>query len=239
MAGINAHLAINEEAPFILKRSDAYIGVLIDDLITKGTEEPYRMFTSRAEFRILLRQDNADVRLTPIAKQMGMNHLEERMERVAEKVAGEQAIVNFMKELSVSPDLVNGYLETIGTPTIDQRTKLHKILLRPQVDTEGLRKAVPQLDTFLNPFDAEITEGAEITIKYESYIEKEREMANKMKKFEELNLSDKLDYHTFPALSMEARLKLTKIKPRTLGQASRISGVSPSDISVLLIHAGR
>jgi tRNA uridine 5-carboxymethylaminomethyl modification enzyme len=239
VAGLNAHLAINEEAPFILKRSDAYIGVLIDDLITKGTEEPYRMFTSRAEFRILLRQDNADVRLTPIAKQMGMNHLEGRLERVAEKVAGEQAIVNFMKELQISPDLINGYLETVGTAPIDQRTKLHKILLRPQVDTEGLRKVIPQLDTFLNQFDAEITEGAEITMKYESYIEKEREMANKMKKFEELNLSDKLDYHTFPALSMEARLKLTKIKPRTLGQASRISGVSPSDISVLLIHAGR
>ena len=239
MAGINAHLAINEEAPFILKRSDAYIGVLIDDLITKGTEEPYRMFTSRAEYRILLRQDNADVRLSPIAEKLGMRDMDERISRVNQKVEGEQAIIDFMKELSVSPDLINGYLENIGTAIIDQRTKLHKILLRPQVDTEGLRKVVPQLDVFLKQYDAEITEGAEITMKYESYIEKEREMAHKMKKFEELHLSDSMDYHSFPALSMEARLKLTKIKPRTLGQASRISGISPSDISVLLIHAGR
>ena len=197
------------------------------------------MFTSRAEFRILLRQDNADVRLSPIAAKLGMGNMTERLERVTEKVDGEKAIINFMKELSISPDLVNGYLTSIGTAPIEQQLKLHKILLRPQVDTEGLRKVIPQLDAFLNRYDAEITEGAEITMKYESYIEKEREMAQKMKKFEELNLSDKLDYHTFPALSMEARLKLTKIKPRTLGQASRISGVSPSDISVLLIHAGR
>ena len=239
MAGINAHLAINEEAPFILKRSDAYIGVLIDDLITKGTEEPYRMFTSRAEYRILLRQDNADIRLSPIAEKLGMRNMDERMARVEQKVAGEQAIIDFMKELSVSPDLVNGYLESIGTASIDQRMKLHKILLRPQVDTEGLRKVIPQLDDFLKKYDGEITEGAEITMKYESYIEKEREMAHKMKKFEELHLSDSIDYHAFPALSMEARLKLTKIKPRTLGQASRISGISPSDISVLLIHSGR
>jgi tRNA uridine 5-carboxymethylaminomethyl modification enzyme len=239
MAGLNAHLAINEEAPFILKRSEAYIGVLIDDLITKGTEEPYRMFTSRAEYRILLRQDNADVRLTPLAEKLGMKGLDERMKRVENKISGEKAIQNWLRETSVSPDLINGYLESIGTVPLDQRTKLHKILLRPQVNTEGLRKAVPQLDTFLQAYDAEISEGAEIAMKYESYIEKEKEMADKMHRLEDMQLGDFFDYHTLPSLSMEARTKLTKIKPRTLGQASRISGVSPSDISVLLIHAGR
>jgi tRNA uridine 5-carboxymethylaminomethyl modification enzyme len=239
MAGINAHLAVKEEAPFILKRSDAYIGVLIDDLITKGTEEPYRMFTSRAEFRILLRQDNADVRLSPIAEKLGMQNMTERLARVGEKVAGEKAIIDFMKELSISPDALNGYLESINSSKLDQRTKLHKILLRPEINTQELRKVIPQLDVFLQQYDTEITEGAEITMKYESYIEKEREMANKMKKFEELHLPDSIDYHSFPSLSMEARLKLTKIKPRTLGQASRISGISPSDVSVLLIHSGR
>ena len=239
MAGLNAHLAVKEEAPFILKRSEAYIGVLIDDLITKGTEEPYRMFTSRAEYRILLRQDNADVRLTPLAAKIGMKGLDERLARVEEKVEGEKEIQKWLRETSVSPDLINGYLESIGTVPLEQRTKLHKILLRPQVDTEGLRKVIPQLDAFLQPYNAEITEGAEIGMKYESYIEKEKEMADKMHRLEDMELGNFFDYHTLPSLSMEARTKLTKIKPRTLGQASRISGVSPSDISVLLIHAGR
>ena len=239
MAGINAHLSINEKAPFVLKRSDAYIGVLIDDLVTKGTDEPYRMFTSRAEFRILLRQDNADVRLTPLAEKMGMTNLDNRMERVTAKVAGEKAIIKFMEDMSVSPDLVNGYLENIGSARIEEKGKLHKLLLRPQVDTEGLRKAVPQLDEFLRKFDPEIVEGAEITMKYESYIVKEKEMADKMLRLEDLHLSDSFDYNAMPSLSLEARSKLTKIRPRTLGQASRISGISPSDISVLLIHAGR
>jgi tRNA uridine 5-carboxymethylaminomethyl modification enzyme len=239
MAGLNAHLAVKEEAPFILKRSEAYIGVLIDDLITKGTEEPYRMFTSRAEYRILLRQDNADVRLTPLAAKLGMKGLDERLARVENKVNGEKEIQRWMRETSVSPDLVNGYFESIGTVPLDQRTKLHKVLLRPQVNLESLRTVVPQLDAFLQPYDAEISEGAEIAMKYESYIEKEKEMADKMHRLEDMQLGDYFDYHTLPSLSMEARTKLTKIKPRTLGQASRISGVSPSDISVLLIHAGR
>ncbi|NJN33398.1 MAG: tRNA uridine-5-carboxymethylaminomethyl(34) synthesis enzyme MnmG [Saprospiraceae bacterium] len=239
MAGINAHLAVKEQAPFILKRSEAYIGVLIDDLITKGTEEPYRMFTSRAEYRILLRQDNADVRLTPLAEKLGMTGLDERMAQVHRKADGEKEIEHWLRESSVSPDLINGYLASIGSVPIDQRTKLHKILLRPGVDTEGVRKAVPDLDNFLKRYDAETIEGAEITMKYESYIVKEREMADKMKKFEEMHISDSFDYHALPSLSMEARTKLSKIKPRTLGQASRVSGVSPSDISVLLIHAGR
>lgn len=239
MAGINAALAVKEADPFILKRSEAYIGVLIDDLITKGTEEPYRMFTSRAEYRILLRQDNADIRLTPLAEKLGIANLDNRMQRVHQKVAGEKEIEAFFRELSIAPDLVNGYLESIGTAPIEQRTKLHKILLRPQVDTEGIRKAIPELDNFLKKYDTEIIESAEITMKYESYIEKEREMADKMRKFEDMHLSDSFDYHALPALSMEARTKLTKVRPLTLGQASRISGISPSDISVLLIHAGR
>ena len=239
MAGINAHLAVKEEEPFILKRSDAYIGVLIDDLITKGTEEPYRMFTSRAEYRILLRQDNADTRLTPLADNIGMHHMEERMQKVQIKNEGQAAIEHFLRETNVAPDVVNGYLESLGCPPIDQRVKLHKILLRPQVNTEGLRTAVPHLNDFLNQYDKEIIEGAEISIKYESYIEKEKEMVDKMIRLEDLALSDHFDYHQMPSLSSEARTKLTKIKPRTIGQASRISGVSPSDISVLLIHAGR
>lgn len=239
IAGINAHLAVKEQEPFILKRSDAYIGVLIDDLITKGTEEPYRMFTSRAEYRILLRQDNADVRLSPLADKLGMMNMEERMTRVHAKIEGEKAIETFMKEMAVSPDLVNGFLESVGSNPIDQRVKLHKLLLRPQVNTEGLRQAVQQLDNFLKQYNTETIESAEITMKYESYIIKEKDMADKMHRLENLYLGDRFDYHSLPALSMEARTKLTKIKPRTLGQASRISGVSPSDISVLLIHAGR
>jgi tRNA uridine 5-carboxymethylaminomethyl modification enzyme len=239
MAGMNAHLAINEQDPFILKRSEAYIGVLIDDLITKGTEEPYRMFTSRAEYRILLRQDNADVRLTPLAEKMGVAGLGNRMERVKEKVEGEKAIDNWLKENSISQDMVNGYLESVGSAAVDQKTKLYKLLMRPSVSIEGLREVMPALNDFLKKYDSEIIEGAEITMKYESYIEKEQEMADKMLRLENLHLSDSFDYHAMPSLSLEARAKLTKVRPRTLGQASRISGISPSDISVLMIHAGR
>jgi tRNA uridine 5-carboxymethylaminomethyl modification enzyme len=239
MAGINAHLAINDKEPFILKRSDAYIGVLIDDLITKGTEEPYRMFTSRAEYRILLRQDDADVRLSPLANDLGMRDMEDRMQRVRAKKEGLKEITEWLKETSVAPDLVNGYLESVGSVPLDQRVKLYKILLRPQVNTEGLRQAVPDFNKFLERFDNETIEGAEIGMKYESYIEKEREMAEKMRRLEDMQLGDYFDYQKISALSMEARTKLSKIKPMTLGQASRISGVSPADISVLLIHSGR
>lgn len=239
MAGMNAHLAINDKAPFILKRSDAYIGVLIDDLITKGTEEPYRMFTSRAEYRILLRQDNADIRLSPLAAELGVRNMDERMARVAAKIEGTKQIVAELSNVAVAPDLVNSYLESVGSASIDQRTKLSKLLLRPQVSADGLRQAVPQLDAFLTKFDAEIIENAEIGLKYENYIVKEKEMADKMHRLEDMQLGSFFDYSKLPSLSMEARLKLAKIQPQTLGQASRISGVSPSDISVLLIHAGR
>ena len=239
MAGINAHLAINDQAPFILKRSEAYIGVLIDDLVTKGTEEPYRMFTSRAEYRILLRQDNADIRLTPLGAALGMVNMDNRLARVEAKNEGTKAIEKWLNDVTVAPDVVNGYLEKAGSVGIDQRTKLHKILLRPQVNIDGLRRVVPELDAFLRPFDVEIIENAEIGMKYESYIQKEKEMADKMHRLEDMPLGDYFDYLNLTSLSMEARLKLTKVRPLTLGQASRISGVSPSDISVLLIHAGR
>ncbi|MEN9609663.1 MAG: hypothetical protein RLZZ628_477 [Bacteroidota bacterium] len=239
MAGLNAALAVKEQEPFILKRSDAYIGVLIDDLVSKGTEEPYRMFTSRAEFRILLRQDNADTRLTPLTEGLGMAGMDARLARVREKVQAAQAIALYCRETNVSPDDINGYLESVGTPPIKQRAKIHGILMRPQIDLVGLRKALPNLNDFLKKYDVECIETAEIDLKYEAYIEKEQEMAAKMRRLEDLRLYDGLDYHTMPSLSIEARQKLTKIRPRTIGQASRISGVSPSDISVLLIHVGR
>ena len=239
MAGINAHLAVKEEEPFILKRSEAYIGVLIDDLVNKGTKEPYRMFTSRAEYRILLRQDNADLRLTPLAHKLGMNGLEERMERVRRKEEAARAIEKFLRDYSVEPEQVNRYLEAQGSAAINQKVKLHGILLRPHIDIPALRQVLPALDNFLQPYEPEFVELAEINMKYEGYIEREQERADKMIRLESVRLSDSFDYHQLQSLSKEARDKLSKIKPGTIGQASRISGVSPADISVLLVHMGR
>lgn len=239
VAGFNAHLAVRGEEPFILRRSDAYIGVLIDDLVNKGTEEPYRMFTSRAEYRILLRQDNADLRLTPIAHRLGVEEMDERMERVSEKIRTVEAIRQFFERASCGPDEINGLLEQLGSAPLRQKVKLNTILLRPGIGIRQLRSVLPVLDDFLHPFRSEFIEQAEIQLKYETYIEKEREMAEKMNRLEDLRLLEHFDYHALPSLSMEARLKLSQIKPRTIGQASRISGVSPSDISVLLVHAGR
>jgi len=239
MAGINAHLAITEQDPFILKRSEAYIGVLIDDLINKGTEEPYRMFTSRAEYRILLRQDNADIRLTPLAHKMGVRDTDKRMDRVNEKVDAAKAIEKYFRETSVSPDMVNGYLESKESTPLKQKGKQHLVLLRPHINIAGLRKSIPDTDTFLNQFDAESINLAEINMKYEGYIKKEQEMVAKMNRLEEVRLKEDTNYHALSSLSSEAREKLTQIKPMTIGQASRISGVSPADISVLLIHMGR
>ncbi len=239
IAGINAALAVKEKEPFILKRSDAYIGVLIDDLITKGTDEPYRMFTSRAEYRILLRQDNADIRLAPKAAELGLIGSEARLERVNKKIEDAKIISKWLEDTSISPDQVNPYLESVDSAAIEQRMKLHKLLLRPQINLADLRKKLPFLDTFLVPYNNETIDEAEITIKYESYIEKEHEMAEKMRKFDDLRISETFNYHAIPSLSMEARTKLTKMRPRTLGQAGRISGISPSDISVLLVYAGR
>ena len=239
MAGYNAHLAVKEEEPFILQRSDAYIGVLIDDLVNKGTEEPYRMFTSRAEYRILLRQDNADLRLTPIAAKMGVMNMDDRMARVQEKEAATDKIKEYFVKNSAEPGLVNNYLETIGSAELKNKVKLGALLVRPHVAMDDLAKAVPTLGEFLDDFDQETLELAETNIKYESYILKEREMVDKLFRLESLSLKEDFDYHNINSLSMEARQKLTKHKPRTIGQASRISGVSPSDISILLIHSGR
>lgn len=239
IAGYNAHLAIKEEDPFILKRSDAYMGVLIDDLVNKGTEEPYRMFTSRAEFRILLRQDNADIRLTHLAHKMGVLGADIRMDRVNAKIDATEKIKAFFVENSVVPDQINPYLENIGSAPLRQKIKLIQVLSRPHIGINDLRKNLFWLDKFLAPFDAEFVEQAEINMKYEGYIQKEQEMADKMNRLEDVFLKDDLDYYGMPSLSMEARQKLTKQKPRTIGQASRISGITPSDISVLLIHVGR
>ncbi|MEZ5040096.1 MAG: tRNA uridine-5-carboxymethylaminomethyl(34) synthesis enzyme MnmG [Saprospiraceae bacterium] len=239
MAGINAHLKINEEEPFILRRSEAYIGVLIDDLVNKGTKEPYRMFTSRAEYRILLRQDNADLRLTPLAQKLGMTGLEDRIARAEEKKAAAQAIEKYFQDTSIDHDQVNAFLESKGTAPLKQKVKLHGVLLRPQISIQDLREAIPSINTYLNGYDQESVELAEINMKYEGYIKKEEEMVAKMSRLESVRLTDNFDYKQLVSLSSEAREKLTQIKPSTIGQASRISGVSPSDISVLLVHMGR
>jgi len=241
MAGINAHLKLVEKEPFILKRSDAYIGVLIDDLITKGVDEPYRMFTSRAEYRILLRQDNADLRLTPAGFELGLASAA-RLSRVQNKQEWIEKVKSFMRNTSVSPDQVNGFLESIDTAPIRQKVKLDSILLRPQVSFEQLIAHLDFLGTFTREIGAdsvEILEEAEILIKYEGYINKEQEIAEKLSKFDDMPLKPDFDYLSLPSLSTEARQKLTRIKPATIGQASRISGISPSDISVLLVFLGR
>jgi len=239
MAGINAHLAIKDQEPLILKRSEAYIGVLIDDLINKGTNEPYRMFTSRAEYRILLRQDNADLRLTPLAEKIGMNHLTERMARVEEKISASRGIEKLFHKVSVTPDQVNAYLESVSSARIKQKVKFSSIIMRPKMEIEKLIDLIPDLKEALTPYDDESINLAEINMRYEGYIRKEQEMVDKMVRLEEVILKDNFDFHALQSLSSEAREKLTQIKPRTIGQASRVSGVSPSDVSVLLVHVGR
>jgi tRNA uridine 5-carboxymethylaminomethyl modification enzyme len=234
MAGINAHLKINNQPEFILKRSDAYIGVLIDDLINKGTEEPYRMFTSRAEFRILLRQDNADSRLTPLGYSIGLASTD-RLENLNQKQNKITSLVHYIKNHSCEPSEVNPLLESKSTNKIDQKIKLDKILLRPQIVLEDFNSIYERI----SQEDEETIEETEILIKYESYIEKEKQMVEKVLKLEHLKLSPDFDYSTLKTLSLESREKLNKIKPENIGQASRISGVSPSDISVLLVHLGR
>jgi tRNA uridine 5-carboxymethylaminomethyl modification enzyme len=235
VAGINAHQKINKREALILKRSESYIGVLIDDLVTKGTEEPYRMFTSRAEHRLLLRQDNADERLTPIAYKLGLVN-EDRLRKVNEKIENANAIVNYTETESVIKDDVNNLLEELGTSTLNQNVKLFALLGRPQVGINDLRKMHNGFDNFLNQFDKETIEQAEIKVKYDSYFIKELEIVAKMKKMEDREINSEFNYHNLNSLSKEAREKLMKIKPRTLGQASRISGVTPSDVSVLMVH---
>jgi tRNA uridine 5-carboxymethylaminomethyl modification enzyme len=238
IAGINAHQAVQELDPLIVQRNEGYIGVLIDDLIHKGTEEPYRMFTSRAEFRILLRQDNADVRLTPIGHKLGLAD-SDRLAKVQEKVSRDEEIRKFLSETSADPATVNPYLEERGTAALKQKVKLITVLGRPQVDLDSLRKAVPELDNFLAQYNEEYVEYAEILTKYSGYIDKERELVEKMQRLENIAISDSFDYGSLASLSSEAREKLTQIRPKTLGQASRISGVSPSDVSVLMVYLGR
>jgi tRNA uridine 5-carboxymethylaminomethyl modification enzyme len=239
MAGLNAALAAKNEAPLVLKRSEAYIGVLIDDLVNKGTEEPYRMFTSRAEYRILLRQDNADLRLTPIAHRLGLAGAEARMERVHAKNKAVAEIDAYFRNGSVNPDELNGYLQSVESAPIGQKTKLHNILLRPQADIAGMSSALPELAEFLRKYESEFVEMAEINIKYNGYIKKEEEMVSRMTRLEDLALQADVDYASIHGLSIEARQKLASIRPRTIGQASRISGVNPADVSVLLVHMGR
>lgn len=238
MAAVNAHRKINEQEAFILKRSEAYIGVLIDDLINKGTDEPYRMFTSRAEYRILLRQDNADLRLTEMAYKMGLAD-EERWARVQQKQQAINDTIYFIRNFSVEPEAINAFLIEKGTTEIRQKTKLEKILLRPQLSLDMLIDTIPALKTFCATYDKEFLNSAETEIKYATYIDKEVEMANKIGRLENIKLNPSFDYSTLKALSMEARIKLAKIKPESIGQASRISGVSPADVSVLLVHLGR
>ncbi|HAE14576.1 MAG: tRNA uridine-5-carboxymethylaminomethyl(34) synthesis enzyme MnmG [Chitinophagales bacterium] len=238
MAGINAHQSVHDLPPFEISRSEGYIGVLIDDLINKGTEEPYRMFTSRAEFRVLLRQDNADLRLTEKSHTLGLADIG-RLHQVIEKRAQTSAITDLLQKLSVAPDQVNGLLEELGSAPLKQKMKATSIISRPHVGIKDLATVIPDLKTALAAFSEEYLEQAEIEIKYEGYVAKEQEIAEKMQRLEDVSLSESLDYHKLQSLSSEAREKLSRVRPRTLGQASRISGVSPADISVLMVYMGR
>ncbi len=237
IAGINAHNTSHELDPFTLSRSDAYIGVLIDDLINKGTEEPYRMFTSRAEFRTLLRQDNADLRLTRKSYDAGLAS-EERMDVLRKKEADIEHINNLINSITLEPDEVNSYLSSLGSALLTQKQKAGQLLLRPAVYINDLINAVPKLAS-LRSHNKETLEQAEIQIKYHVYIEKEKELVEKMAKLENLQIPDSFSYDKIPAISAEARLKFNKIRPATLGQASRISGVNPSDVQILMVYMGR
>lgn len=241
MAGINAVLKIRKEKPFILKRDEAYIGVLIDDLVTKGVDEPYRMFTSRAEYRILLRQDNADERLTQKAKGLG-TVTEERVDRMRIKYEMVNEIVGFLKNSSISPSGINGFLEERGTATIKQKIKAVGLASRPQVELKDLIEKIPGNDKLACNQSArkeEIIEAAEIKIKYSGYLERERGIADKIKRLEDLKIPDEITYEELTSISTEGRQKLAKIRPATIGQASRISGVSTSDVSILIMYLGR
>ena len=241
MAGINAHRKINDLSDFILKRSEAYIGVLIDDLITKGVDEPYRMFTSRAEYRILLRQDNADIRLTKLGNDIDLAS-DERLKNVEEKVKNIDKITKFLKSENVTPLEINTVLESCGTSKINQKVKIATLLLRPQVSINDLIRNIEKLGNFISDFTDDISksvEEAEILIKYEGYIGREQNIANKLLKLEDIKMDENFDYQKLKSISFEAREKLSRIKPKTIGQASRISGVSPSDISVIAVYLGR
>ena len=238
VAGINAALKIKEAEPFILKRSDAYIGVLIDDLINKGTEEPYRMFTSRAEFRLLLRQDNADLRLTQLGHQIGLAD-DVRMEKMLDKKSDTSKLINDLKQKKLSPENINMGLEEFETATIREKVTIEKLLKRPQLGLKEIMNLDSEIKTYLTKYPKEVLEQAEIQIKYESYIDKEQQMVEKLNSMENFKIPTTFDYLSVPALSAEGKQKLHKIKPETLGQASRISGVSPADLSILTVYLGR
>lgn len=238
VAGINAHNKVCKKIEFTLKRSQAYIGVLIDDLINKGTREPYRMFTSRAEYRMLLRQDNADLRLTPIANKLGLMP-DERYHRIREKEQNIRMIKEFFRAENAELEELNHLLEAVGSSKLGQKVKLKKIFSRPQVTLEDMRKHIPKVDQILSKFSPSDVEEARIQLKYSGYIDKEIEMADKMERLEGITIGDNFNFDKVSALSNEGREKLKEIKPNTIGQASRISGVSPADISILLVHLGR
>ncbi|WP_312902059.1 tRNA uridine-5-carboxymethylaminomethyl(34) synthesis enzyme MnmG [Chryseobacterium taichungense] len=237
IAGINAHNKVYEKDEFILNRDEAYIGVLIDDLITKGTEEPYRMFTSRAEYRLLLRQDNADIRLTKKAFELGLAK-EGRLKRVEEKVAKSEELEGFLREMSLKPGMINPILETIESSPVDQAYRASQILTRPNMTLEKLENIEPIKD-YASKYNDEIREQAEINIKYKGYIEKEKENVAKLNRLENIKIPEDFDYSKISSLSAEAKQKMSKVKPKTIAQAGRISGVSPADINVLLVYLGR
>jgi tRNA uridine 5-carboxymethylaminomethyl modification enzyme len=238
MAGINAHLKVKEAEPFILKRSDAYIGVLIDDLISKGTEEPYRMFTSRAEFRTLLRQDNADLRLTESSYRMGLAS-QARMDRVQEKKTSTARVIQLLQEFTVEPAEVNSFLIEQQSAPLTQKQKAAQLILRPNIDLPALVTALPRLKDQLLSIGKDAIEQAGIQLKYDTYIEKEKELVGRMNQLESLEIPMEFDYAKLASISNEAREKLKKIRPRTLGQASRISGINPSDVQILMVYMGR
>ena len=238
MAGINAHQKSKELEPVVLKRNEAYIGVLIDDLINKGTQEPYRMFTSRAEFRTLLRQDNADLRLTELSYKLGLAK-QERKDKVSEKKESVERIKKTLKEVFIAPEEINNYLDSIKSAKIVEKQKAERILLRPDIELDNLMKEIPGLKSILQKYTREEIEQASIQIKYDVYIEKEKELVNRMGQLENLSIPEAFDYKKIAALGNEAREKLTRIKPQTLGQASRISGINPSDVQILMVYMGR
>jgi tRNA uridine 5-carboxymethylaminomethyl modification enzyme len=238
MAGMNAHLAVAEKAPLILKRSEAYIGVLIDDLISKGTEEPYRMFTSRAEYRTLLRQDNADSRLTEMSHKLGLAS-DTRLQNANDKEDAVLRIKKLLQETNIDPEEINGFLETNNSNPINQKQRLSQLILRPNIGLSEIIKAVPTVATLLAEEKKDHLEQTEIQMKYEVYINKEVEMVARMSQMEDLEIPAAFDYAKVHAISNEAREKMTRIRPRTLGQASRISGINPSDMQILMVYMGR
>ena len=240
MAGINAHRALTGEGAVVLKRDEAYIGVLIDDLVTKGVDEPYRMFTSRAEYRILLRQDNADIRLTPLGYQIGLIP-QKRYDHFVKKNTSVESLISFAREQSIKAAEINDYLKSINSDPLTQGRKLYDILMRNNVTFDSLQTVLPKLRKFItsNEISSEAIEEAEIQIKYKGYIEREKFIAEKLHRLENIRIPANFDFHSMNALTIEARQKLSRIRPETIGQASRVPGVSPADVNVLLVKFGR